>query len=81
MSKKEKAIAKLSKNPRSIRFEEADAVLCELGCLKRTKGSHATYSYPKMRPITIPYRKPFILPVYVKLILQLIDQIEDNDDI
>ena len=41
------------------------------------KGSHATYTYAGMMPIVIPYRSPFILPVYVKIILQWIDAIEN----
>lgn len=80
MSKKEKAIAKLRENPKNVRFEEADTILCELGCCKRMKGSHATYTYPGKRPITIPYRKPYILPVYINQIIQLIDQIEEDED-
>ena len=80
MSKKEKAIAKLCENPKNVRFEEADKVLIALGCIMRMKGSHATYTYPGMKPITIPYCKPYILPVYVKQIIQLIDQIEEDED-
>ena len=77
--KRERAIDKLRKNPRNVRFEEIDAILIHLGFNKRMKGSHATYTYPGLRPITIPFRKPFILPVYVEQVVQLIEQIEDDD--
>jgi hypothetical protein len=77
--KKDHAIKKLRQNPKNVRFEEADFILVNLGCTKRMKGSHATYVFPGQRPITIPYRKPFVLPVYVEQILQLLDQIEDDD--
>jgi predicted RNA binding protein YcfA (HicA-like mRNA interferase family) len=79
MSKKDKAITKLRENSRNVRYEDIDSILCNLGCTKRMKGSHATYTYPGLRPITIPYRKPFILPVYVEQILELLDQITEDE--
>jgi predicted RNA binding protein YcfA (HicA-like mRNA interferase family) len=77
MSKREKAIKKLRRNRKNVRFEEIDSILLGLGCEKRQKGSHAIYTYPGLPPITVPYRKPHILPVYVKEIIFLIDQIEE----
>jgi predicted RNA binding protein YcfA (HicA-like mRNA interferase family) len=77
--KRERAIEKLRRNPRNICFDEIDAILLHLGFSKRMKGSHATYTLPGLRPITIPFRKPFILPIYVEQVIQLIDQIEDED--
>ena len=78
--KKDRAIEKLRQNPRNVRFEDADLILINLGCTKRMKGSHATYVFPGQRPITIPYRKPFILPSYVEQILLLIEQIDENEN-
>ncbi|MGC1376474.1 MAG: hypothetical protein WA821_09630 [Anaerolineales bacterium] len=78
--KRENAIKKLRQNIKNVRFDDVDAILCGLGCAKRMKGSHATYTYPGQHPIVIPFRKPFILPVYVQQILQLIDSIEDDND-
>lgn len=78
--KRETAIARLYQNPKSISFKEADAILRGLGCTKRMKGSHATYTYPGQYPITIPFQKPNILPIYVKLIIQLIESIEDEEE-
>ena len=80
MSKKGKAIAKIRENPKNVRFEDADSLLNDLGFRKRMKGSHATYTYPGLQPIVIPYRKPYILPVYVKRILDLLDEILDKDE-
>jgi hypothetical protein len=44
--------------------------LLALGYSKRQRGSHATYSYTNCTPITVPIRYPFLLPIYVKQILE-----------
>ena len=81
MSKHEKIIQKLCQNPKNVRFEEIDTLLCGLGFEKRQRGtSHVTYTIPGRHPLTIPFRKPFILPVYVKQILQLLDELDDITD-
>ncbi len=77
--KKERAIEKLRRNSKNVRFEEIDSILIGLGCEKRMKGSHAIYTYPGQHPITVPHRIPYILPIYVKMIIELIDQIDDDD--
>ncbi|NJN93515.1 MAG: hypothetical protein HC875_05175 [Anaerolineales bacterium] len=78
MSKQDKLIQKLRQNPRNIRFEEIDTLLCGLGFEKRQRGtSHTTYTISGKPPLTIPFRKPFILPVYVKQILQFLDDLDD----
>ncbi|MCL4300947.1 MAG: type II toxin-antitoxin system HicA family toxin [Anaerolineae bacterium] len=51
-----------------------DKLLVSLGFEKRQKGSHATYILKGQGRITIPFRKPFILPVYVKEVLKLVDE-------
>ncbi len=79
MSKKEKLIRKLRQNPKNIRFAEVDKLLLSLGFEKRQRGSHATYILKEGGRITIPMRKPFILPVYVKEILALLDEINKLD--
>jgi predicted RNA binding protein YcfA (HicA-like mRNA interferase family) len=80
MGKKEKLLERFHQNPRNVRFEEIDKLLLSLGFEKRQKGSHATYILKGQGRITIPFRKPFILPVYVKEVLNLLDQIEYDDD-
>jgi hypothetical protein len=79
MSKKEKALAKLRENPKNVRFEEIDLILCNLNFKKRMKGSHATYTYPGISPIVIPFRTPYILPIYVQQVLEILDQIIDDN--
>ena len=81
MSKREKAILRLRQNPNNVRFDELDAILLGLGLEKRQRGSHATYTLPGSPIIlTIPHRKPFILPIYVKHVLQILDELDLLDD-
>lgn len=76
MSKHDKRIERLRQNPRNVRFEEIDVLLRALGFEGRQKGSHVTYTDGTHR-ITVPINKPFIKPIYVKLALQVIDELED----
>ncbi|HEX9922446.1 MAG TPA: toxin HicA [Anaerolineae bacterium] len=78
MSKKEKLL-KIRQNPKNVRFEDIDNLLLSLGFQKRQRGSHATYTLSGGRPLTIPLRKPFILPVYVKQVLLLLNELEEPD--
>jgi predicted RNA binding protein YcfA (HicA-like mRNA interferase family) len=80
MSKKEKLLERFRQNPRNVRFEEMDTLLLTLGFEKRQKGSHATYILKGQGRISIPFRKPFILPVYVKEVLNLLDEIDVGDE-
>ncbi len=75
MGKKEKLIRKLRQNPKNVRFNDIDKLLLSLGFEKRQRGSHATYILKGSGRITIPMRKPFILPVYVKEVLKLLEEI------
>ena len=74
MSKRDKAIERMRQNSKAVRFDDVDSLLLSRGFEKRQKGSHATYSMDK-NILTIPFLKPFILPVYVKNVLQLLDEI------
>ena len=72
MSKHDKLLQRFRNNTKTVRFEEIDALLLRLGFEKRQSGSHATYTLDGCL-ITVPFRKPYILPVYVKAILDIID--------
>lgn len=74
MNQTEKLLERFRQNPRNVRFEEMDKLLLALGFEKQQKGSHATYVLKGQGRITIPFRKPFILPVYVKEVLNLLDE-------
>jgi predicted RNA binding protein YcfA (HicA-like mRNA interferase family) len=75
MGKKEKLLAKLRRNPKNIRPEELEKLLLWLGFEKRAgKGSHTVYKMDEYR-LTVPYKKPFLKSVYIKLALEIIDEL------
>lgn len=76
----EKELEKPRENPKNVRPEQLEKILLSIGFEKRAgKGSHAVYKMPGNRPLTVPYRRPFLLPVYVKAALKLIDEILENE--
>ena len=79
MSKREKLLQRFRTNPKTVRFDEVDSLLIGLGFEKRQVGSHATYRLDEAI-VTIPFRKPHILPVYVKSVLEILDAIGGSDD-
>ena len=80
MGKKDKRLKKIRQNPKNVRFEDIDKLLLSLGFEKRQRGSHVTYVLKGQGRITIPFRKPFILPVYVKEVLKLLDELDIASD-
>ena len=80
MSKKEKAVAKLRQNPKNVRFEEIETILYWLGFVKRQDGtSHVIFTLGAYI-ITVPKRRPFVKPVYIKCLLETLDQIDELDE-
>lgn len=79
MSQREKALARWGNNPRTVRFEEIDALLLSLGFDKRQRGSHAFYTRGEHR-IGVPFRRPYVGAVYVKQLLALLDELPDLDE-
>ena len=75
MSKQDKFIDRLRNSPKNVRFQDIDILLRGLGFEKRVRGSHHIYSLDQFR-ITVPFRKPFVKPVYVKLLLEVLEQVE-----
>lgn len=76
MSKRTKLLRRMRQNPKSIRFDELCNFLESLGFRKRESGSHFTFTYPGSRSIiTVPRRIPFVLPVYVKNVLDVLDEL------
>lgn len=81
MTKRDKLIERMRRNPRSIRFDEIETLLLSLGFVKRQKGSsHAVFTLRSYQ-IVVPFRKPTVKPVYVQLVLALLDEVESlNED-
>ncbi|NJL54349.1 type II toxin-antitoxin system HicA family toxin [bacterium] len=91
MSKREKRLRKIRQNPKTVTFEELRTVLEDLGFeFERSTGSHFHFRVViegAQHRISIPFRRPYLLPVYVKRALQLMDELqvpdlpgEDEDD-
>jgi predicted RNA binding protein YcfA (HicA-like mRNA interferase family) len=70
MSKFEKRLQRLRQNPKHVRYEEIESILLHLGFEKRQQGSHTTFTLPGQSPLTVPVKKPFVKPTYVKLLLE-----------
>ena len=71
MSKFEKALLRLRQNPKNVRYEEVESILLRLGFVMRQGGgSHVTFTIAGQRPLTVPIKKPFLKPIYVKLLLE-----------
>lgn len=80
MTKKAKRVKKLFQNPRVVSFKELDQVLKNLGFKVRQPGSGSShYIYIKGEvQISVPFRRPYVLEIYVKRVLELIG--ENNEE-
>ena len=77
MTKADKILARMRNNPRDWRIEDFKALADRRGIDYRQPGtSHVTFSYPGLSPLSVPAHKP-IKPVYIRLFLELLEQIED----
>ena|SRR5579875_2207348 len=75
MTKRDKRLEKLRRNPRNVRPDELDAVLTGAGfVVARQKGSHKRYDRG-VHQLTVPQREPFLLDIYVKQALDLLEAI------
>lgn len=72
MSKFEKRLQRLRQNPKHVRYEEIESIMLHLGFEKRQRGDHITFTLPGQPPLTVPIRKPFVKPTYVKLLIELL---------
>lgn len=81
MSKKEKALERIRQNPKHVRFEELENILLHLGFIERqSKGSHRTFTLGR-HIILLPVHKPFLKPIYIKLALRILDEIDELNEL
>ncbi len=74
MSKKTKRLARLLQNSKNVRFEELEGILISFGFTERKRGgSHVVFSLKGER-LVIPRQIPFIRDVYIKLVLEKLDE-------
>ena len=70
---------RLAQRPNSVRFDELRRLLEAYGWTLRTvRGSHHTFVRGSER-LTVPHRRPHVLPVYVRQALRLTEQ-QGRDD-
>lgn len=79
MSKFDKLISNMRRNPRDWNIDDITKVATNFGFAKRTtSGSHVTFSHPDLPDILIvPAHKP-VKTMYVKKLLKLIDELEES---
>lgn len=80
MTKRQKRVRKFFQNPRAVSFKELDQVLRSSGFEVRQPGggsSHYVYTKAEVQ-ISVPLRRPFVKEVYVKRVLELIG--EENEE-
>ena len=80
MTRRDKLLERMRRNPRSIRFEEIETLLLGLGFVKRQSASSHTVFTRGPYQVVVPFRRPNVKPVYVELVLALLDEIEDLDE-
>jgi predicted RNA binding protein YcfA (HicA-like mRNA interferase family) len=77
MSRRKKLLQKLRQNPQTVSFEQLENMLSYFG-FERVggQGSHRVYEHLNSgRRLTIVYRRPHVKMVYVKALIQLIDEL------
>lgn len=82
MGKLQKLYEKVKNNPKAVRFEELQKLLCRAGCKERqprSGSSHYTYTL-NGNIITVPYDRPFIKRIYVEKAIELVGEFYEEDD-
>ncbi len=82
MTKREKRIEKIRRNPKNVRFEDLDQVLQDYGFERRqprSGSSHYVYVWGEHQ-LTVPRRRPFLKAHYIREVVKFLDQIEGEQD-
>ena len=70
----------MAQHPNAVRFEEVRRLLEAYGFeLVRTRGSHHVFEAGGVA-VTVPFRRPHVLPIYVKKVLQLTEESDDGSE-
>jgi predicted RNA binding protein YcfA (HicA-like mRNA interferase family) len=83
LSKLEKLLERIRNNPKTVRFEELDKILRKAGFVRRQsrKGtSHYVYTKDGADSVTVPFRTPYVLVVYVEEAMEAIGDFFDQED-
>lgn len=80
MVKRQKRLERIRNNPVNVRFEDLDLLLRDYGFERRQPrggSSHFIYSKGELR-MTVPMKRPFLKAVYVKQVLKLLEELDDE---
>jgi predicted RNA binding protein YcfA (HicA-like mRNA interferase family) len=80
MTKSEKLLERMRRNPRDWRIESLESVAGRYGIqVRKTGGSHFVFLHPDSEiAVTVPFKRP-IKPVYIAQFLALVDDIGENE--
>ena len=76
MSKQDKRLEAVRRNPKNVRFQELRTVLAAHGFSGRPgRGDHWIFAHPLLTEnLSVDARRPFLLLTYVKTALKAIDE-------
>ena len=80
MTKKAKLLQKIKNNPKVVSFNDLDSLLNSYGFKRRTPrsgSSHHIYTLGRHQ-ISVPYRRPYVKEVYVRHVLEILAQIDEE---
>ena len=80
MTQREKLRRRIEQNPKAVCFEDLDRLLLAYGFQVRQLGGGSSHYFYKRGRVTIsvPRRRPHLLPVYVRQALVAIDRAEEE---
>ncbi len=81
MTKREKRLEKIRRNPKNVSKEELDLVLTDYGFVRREgKGSHTVYQHPDQEtPIVVAAHGKHVPAYIVKQVLDVIDRLIERE--
>lgn len=83
MTKKEKLLDRIRNNQKAVLFDDLDSILAWYGFVKRPSRSgtsHVYYTFGAYH-ISVPYKRPYVKEIYVKQILHILDQIDQEQSV
>ena len=84
MSRKRKTLEKLRRNPKNVSFKELDKILGWYGFISSQPGKGSSHYVYKLRiagktfRITVPYKRPFIKQCYIKQVMLILDELDNE---
>lgn len=80
MTRADKILARMRRNPRDWRIEELESMAVRLGItVRKPAGSHVIFQHhDSVIEVSVPARRP-IKPIYIRQLLALIDEVIRDD--